>query len=83
MQDKKCASAVINIIVACDPALCLICGFHKQDEYYEIECRIKSMSRAKGLLGEIRVPFFWGLDPAMAWEGFESNEKRRIAYGVQ
>ncbi|KAJ4191956.1 hypothetical protein NW755_004091 [Fusarium falciforme] len=38
--NEKCSRAFINVIVACDPVLCLYCGFHKQDMYYEVEKRV-------------------------------------------
>ncbi|KAJ3461470.1 hypothetical protein MRS44_010023 [Fusarium solani] len=40
MIREKCSRAFINVIVACDPALCLYCGFHKHDMYYEVEKRV-------------------------------------------
>lgn len=78
---KQCSSAVVNVIVACDPALCLICGFHKQDRYREVERRIKDMERVKGLFVDRRVPLFWGLDPGSTWQAVQAREQRRIAYG--
>ncbi|EEU42950.1 uncharacterized protein NECHADRAFT_83587 [Fusarium vanettenii 77-13-4] len=76
---EKCFRAFVNVFVACDPALCLYCGFHKHEMYDEVEHRVWDMSLGQGLLGSRRVKYFWGLDPAPTWEAFESAEQERIA----
>lgn len=40
MKKEKCDRAFVNVVVACDPALCLYCGFHKHEMYDEVEQRV-------------------------------------------
>ncbi|RTE80828.1 hypothetical protein BHE90_004659 [Fusarium euwallaceae] len=78
--NQKCSHVVTNVIVVCDPALCLYCGFHRHEKYDEVEDRVRGMSVGQGFLGSQRMKFYWGVDPAMAWESFKQLEKKRLAY---